>query len=161
MNLNLIQNSIRQPADKIQNSSEGFTLIEILISLGIFGFITGLGLFVSLDFYKSYTLNSERILLVSLLVNARNYSITNINESRHGIYLKTDEYVIFQGDSYASRNPIYDESFKVNSLITNTGLTEILFDQLTGQPNVTGNIMLSNGVKSSIIFIQNEGRITW
>ncbi|MBI3459072.1 prepilin-type N-terminal cleavage/methylation domain-containing protein [Candidatus Azambacteria bacterium] len=142
-------------------NSAGFTLIEVLISLAIFVIILGLGYFVNLDFYKSYTLSSERTVLVGLLVKARNNSIVNINESKHGIYLTANEYILFQGDNYLARDPIYDESIKVDSIIAHTGLTEIVFNQLTGEPNITGDIILTNGVRSAIISIQNEGRINW
>ncbi len=139
--------------------SEGFTIIELLVSIAILVGISGLGLFVSIDFYKSYILNSERDIVVSILQSARNYSITNINESKHGVYFNPTEYVIFQGNSYATRTIIYDENIKVNPGITHTGLQEIIFQQLTGEPAITGDIVLNNSVRSLIISVQNEGRI--
>ncbi len=139
----------------------GITLIEILIAMAIVVGLIGLGLFISIDFYKSYNFNSERDIIVNILQKARSQSLSNINESKHGVYFKTDEYVIFQGETYSSRNPAYDENIKTDPAIGRSGLQEIVFEQLTGQNSTSGNILISDGVRSSQISIQNEGRINW
>ncbi|MEK7463424.1 MAG: prepilin-type N-terminal cleavage/methylation domain-containing protein [Patescibacteria group bacterium] len=139
----------------------GFTLIEVMIVVGILAGLAGLGLFVSVDLYKSYVFHSEKNILVSIIQKARNQSLVNINESKHGVYLENSQYTIFQGENYASRNVVYDEIIQAKTAISRTGLTEIVFDQLNGNPSVTGNITLSDSLRSSIISIENEGRINW
>lgn len=140
---------------------KGFTLIEVLIVIAILGGLAGLGLFVSIDFYKSYAFHSERNIVVSIIQKVRSQSLANINESKHGVYFGTNNYVIFQGENYASRNATYDEIIQANSLVSHSGLTEIVFDQLTGLPSATASIVLSDGLRSSTISIGNEGRIDW
>ncbi|OGM89353.1 hypothetical protein A3J77_02240 [Candidatus Wolfebacteria bacterium RBG_13_41_7] len=141
--------------------SRGFTIIELLIAMTIFVALGALGLFIGIDFYKSHGFNSERNLIISVLQKARNQSLTNINEVKHGVYLKNNEYIIFQGENYLSRDTVYDEVIKANQAITRGGLEEVVFEQLTGNPNITGNITMTNETRSSIISIQNEGRINW
>lgn len=147
---------------KISNS-KGFTLIELLIAMAIFSGLGVLGLFVGIDFYKSSNFNSERNLIVGILQKARNQSLANINEAKHGVYFKDDEYIIFQGENYLSRASVYDEIIKVSSGIGHQGLSEVVFEQLTGNPGAIGNIILSDiaSQRSSTISIQNEGRINW
>lgn len=140
---------------------KGFTLIEVLIVIAILAGLAGLGLFVSIDFYKSYAFHSERNIVVSIIQKVRSQSLANINESKHGVYFGTNNYVIFQGENYASRNATYDEIIQANSLVSHSGLTEIVFDQLTGLPAATASIVLSDGLRSSTISIGNEGRIDW
>ena len=140
---------------------KGFTIIEFLISVAIIFSIGALGLFISLDFYKSSNLNSERQTAISILQKVRNLSMANINETKHGIYLDTDKYTIFQGENYSSRNPIYDEIIYISPMITKSGLQEVVFEQLTGKPSAVGNIVLSNQTRSITISIENEGKINW
>ncbi len=142
-------------------SKRGFTLIEFLISIAIIFSIGALGLFIGMDFYKSYTLNSERSIAISILQKTRNLSMANINEAKHGIYLDADKYTIFQGENYSSRNKTYDEIIYINPTITKGGLQEVVFEQLTGKPSAIGNIILSNATRSITISIENEGRINW
>jgi prepilin-type N-terminal cleavage/methylation domain-containing protein len=139
----------------------GFTLLEVLIVITILAGLAGLGLFVSIDFYKSYAFYSERDIVISIVQKARSQSLANINESKHGVYLENGRYTIFQGENYASRNAVYDEIIQAYSLVANSGLREIVFEQLNGSPSATGSITLSEGLRSSTISIENEGRINW
>ena len=140
---------------------KGFTIIEFLISVAIIFSIGALGLFISLDFYKSSSLDSERQTAISLLQKVRNLSMTNTDEAKHGIYFDADKYTIFQGENYSSRNPIYDEIIYISPMITKSGLQEVVFEQLTGKPSAVGNIVLSNQTRSITISIENEGKINW
>jgi prepilin-type N-terminal cleavage/methylation domain-containing protein len=141
--------------------NRGFTLYEVLVVIAILAVLSGLGLFASIDFYKSYAFYSERNIVVSAIQKARSQSLANINESKHGVYFGTNNYVIFQGENYDFRSAIYDEIIQTNSLVANSGLTEIVFEQLSGLPSATGTIALSDNLRSSTISIGNEGRINW
>jgi Tfp pilus assembly protein PilE len=140
---------------------KGFTVIEFLISVAIIFSIGALGLFIGMDFYKSSSFNSERQTAISILQKVRNLSMANINEAKHGVYLGTDKYTIFQGENYSSRNSAYDELIYINPTITKDGLQEVVFEQLTGKPSAIGNIILSDRTRSITISIENEGRINW
>jgi len=124
--------------------------------------ISGLGLFVGLDFYKTFALNSERDIVVGIIMKSRNKAANNFNESPHGVYVDVSGYTIFQGATYASRDQSYDEMIKRNSVVTASGLQEMVFEQLSGGlTTAEGDITLSNGAKSVTISMNNEGRINW
>jgi len=143
-------------------SNKGFTLIEFLIVMTITAVIVGVGSFAGYDFYKTYALNAERDVLVSSLAKARNQSMNNLNESVHGVFIDANGYTVFQGSSYASRDQAYDELIKGNSLVTLTGIKEVTFEKLSGDLTTPeGDIDLSNGTRSTIISLNNEGRIEW
>lgn len=139
----------------------GFTLIEIIIVLGILAGLGSMGLFISMDFYKSYVFYSEQSIVVSIIQKARNHSMVNVNEATHGVKFESGQYTIFQGENYASRDVAYDEIIPVNPTITRTGIEEVVFSQLSGDSSISGNITMSDGLRSSIISIENEGRINW
>ena len=143
------------------SKNKGFTIVEVLMATAILIILAGLGLFLGFDFYQSYAFSSERSSLISILEKARGLSMTNVNEAKHGVYFLPDSYVIFQGDSYVSRNSIYDEIISASSLVSRSGAEEIIFESLTGSPVATGSIVLYDGVRSFTIQIADEGRISW
>lgn len=145
----------------ISRRAGAFTLIEFLIAVAIIFGIGALGLFIGMDFYKTYSLNSERQIALGVLQKTRNLSMANINEKKHGVYLDTDKYTIFQGENYSSRDSAYDEITYIDPAINKDGLQEIVFEQLTGNPSAVGNIILSHKTRSITISIENEGRINW
>ncbi len=148
------------PRQKL-SAREGFTILEMLVVLGILAVIFGLGLIVSLDFYRQKILSVERDAVVSVLRRARSEALNNVNQSNHGVYLAGSNYVIFQGNYYASRNPSFDEIFDKSNGVTVGGLSEIVFSSLAGGANVSGTVSLSNGTQILNVSVNSEGRIDW
>ncbi|PJC65463.1 MAG: hypothetical protein CO020_00525 [Candidatus Colwellbacteria bacterium CG_4_9_14_0_2_um_filter_50_12] len=140
---------------------KGFTLLEIIIVVALFAILAALGLFIGLDLYRGYALASERSTVVNILEKARSQSVNNINQTPHGVHFTGSAYVIFQGASYASRDQSYDEVITSAPGVTAGGVTETVFTQLEGSANPTGEVTVSNGLKSMTISINNEGRINW
>ncbi len=158
--------------------NKGFTLIEILIAIAILALIVSVGLFISFDFYKSYAFRSERNIIVSVLQKARNQSLSNINQVRHGVHFQDNPltYVMFecpsanpQCTSYIA-NPVTDivvqSSYGVS--INAPALPfDVIFNQLDAScasANCITNplaITVSDSVKSYDIKINNEGQINW
>ena len=141
-------------------TNAGFTLIELVLAIGLTCLLGGLGLVVSMDFYRSYSSNLNTNILVSTLERARSRSLDNINEAPHGVHITSGNYILFQGPSYGS-DPAYDEPIPVNAGVTTTGLSDIVFDQLTGETSQPGIIVVHNGPKTASISINSDGRIDW
>jgi prepilin-type N-terminal cleavage/methylation domain-containing protein len=138
----------------------GFTLIEILVVLGILSVIAMFGYLVTMDFYKSYAFNAERDTIVAILQKARSQSLANINESVHGVHFDPAQYVVFQGSVYNSGdafNQVIPSSFSV----THNGVADVVFAQLSGDAGPSGSLILSDGKRSTIISINGEGQINW
>lgn len=154
----------------IPSNNSGFTLIEILVSIAILAIILTLGLFVSLDFYKSYAFHSEKNTIVSILQKARGQSLNNIDQTRHGVHFEPDvsnpqrvaSYTIFEGSNYVQNdqnNIIVAASYGV--LITSPALPfDVIFDQLSGSSS-DKTIIVSNGVNPYNITVNSEGQIDW
>jgi prepilin-type N-terminal cleavage/methylation domain-containing protein len=139
----------------------GFTILEVLIVMGILSILVGLGLFIGNDFFKGYSLRLEKNTVVSALQKARSQSMNNIGQSNHGIYVTSDGFAIFQGPSYDGRSTSFDQAISSDPSITHSGLNEIVFSQLSGQSNASGTITLSNGISSTTISVNYEGAISW
>ena len=150
----------------------GFTLLEILVVLGIFSILGALGLIASMDMYRGFAFRNDRDMLVNLLEKARNESINNICISAsctggqpHGVRVAANQYVIFQGPSYALRDTTADEfvATQYRALTIGAGsLSEVVFKQLNGDVATAGTITLLDGMgHASVVSMSGEGRISW
>lgn len=139
----------------------GFTLVEIAVVLGILALILVMGLPFGIDTYRNYLLTSETRNLVSILRRAQEFAFSNKNESSYGLYAADGEFILFKGDSFAGRDAAFDEKYPREPSIAVSGFTEIVFSKLSGKPNVTSTINLSNGLTSQTVEINEEGVIFW
>ena len=154
-------------------SGKGFSLIEVLVVIGIFFLIGGFALFVSMDAFRGSSFRSDRDLLVSALQRARAQAMNNIclgsaadcsDGKPHGVHIQSDKYVIFQGDPYSSTDP-FNVSFDSSTAVTKNPPTpmDIIFEQLSGNTSCspTCEITLTQGSKASTITVTDNGRIWW
>lgn len=146
----------------------GFTLIEILITLGLITIIGTLVSFVSINTFRGNAFRSEVSVIGTALQTARANSFNNINQKKHGVAFNqpgVTGYVIFEGNDYVTRDSMKDinleSSYEVDFDITSP--TEITFDQLSGNANYSGEIKIIDPTRgmSVVISINHEGKISW
>ena len=147
-------------------NKKGFTLIEVLVVIGILGMILAFGFVTSLGSFKRNTFQTEQSILVSVLEKARSYSLNNMFESPHGVCYIDPNYVIFKGAVciLSSTNELVLANANIaSSSDFSTSLSPaapIIFSQLTGNTSST-TIYMTDGIKSAYININNEGTINW
>lgn len=139
---------------------KGFTILEIMLIIGILVIIFSLGLPITFDFYKNYQLQAEGDKFISLLEMTRNSSMVNLNQFPHGIYWDNDNFIIFEGSSFATRNQSQDQNFPRAKTISISGPNEIIFNSLSGQIT-SSTFVFNNGDKSFNIYVNQEGQINW
>ena len=140
---------------------QGFTLFEIVIAVSILVVVLGFGLAISPSFYAQQVATSERDTLASLLVHARSEALNNLNQSSHGVEITPDSYTVFQGSTYAARNPDYDETFPRTAGFAITGPGEIVFNSLDASVAAPGTITMQSGSKTLMIIVNGEGGINY
>lgn len=163
----------------LHSFSDGFTLLEMLIAMGLLAVMLTLGLLVSVDFYKSYSLRSEHDIIVSMLQKARSQSLNNINQKRHGVRFFLDEnsgtpsYTLFECDSTCTSwtGPQASDltiPSQASVAITNPLLPfDVVFQQLSGDcasQNCAESelvIHIEGQQTSGDISINPEGAISW
>ncbi len=141
----------------------GFTLVEIMIAVAIFTMLLGFGLIVGMDFYRSYSFNSERNISLAVLRKARTEAMVNIDQAAHGVHITATQYTIFEGAAFTGRpaaQVALDETIKAQPTITLTPV-DIVFNQLDGSVTTPGSFTVSDGARLSTVLINNEGRIDW
>ena len=143
-----------------KKSDKGFTLIEVILSIGIISLI---GAF-SVPVYRSLQTNNDFNIVVdesvSSLRRAQALSRSMQEDSSWGVNFD-DSITIFLGSSYASRDQDYDEIFDKPDSITFSGNTEFVFDKLSGDPVSTGSLSVDGLTSSTTISINEEGSVIY
>ena len=142
------------------SSEQAFTLTEILVVLALLGVLATFTLFISLDYYRSATLRSERDTVVTILEKARSQSMNNIDQSPHGLHITTSSYILFEGSTWASRAQALDISFPVSGGVTATG-NDIIFSQLSGATTAATIYLTDLNGKQLPVSVNTEDAIDW
>lgn len=137
-------------------SHDGFTLLEILISLSLLALITTLILVSFNALNNKQTLDKQMDFIESAVSRTRTNAINSLNG-------------INQTFTFASTSITYDgKTINLDSNVSlisyTTGTTSITFSRLTGYPNATGTLIykLQKGgtvIATSSILINNLGII--
>lgn len=139
--------------------NSAFSIFEFLIVLGIFAIIGGISFFAITRFLAKSALESFSQNLFNSLTNARDLSIYRGTESSYGVKILEKEYIIFKGESFLAREQASDKVFQIPNNIEITGINEIIFKKLTGEPKATGEILISSQNNSLVILINKNGQI--
>lgn len=115
----------------IYSQNKAFTLIEVVIVIGLTTFIAGIGMVFSVSTYKSYLFNKEYKTVEYILSQARSQAMNNVDEKPHGIHFDHETYVLFAGPTYPS-NPSSHETFAIHKEVQVSGSRDIVFEQLSG-----------------------------
>jgi len=142
-----------------RRTARAFTLIEILLVVGILAILITITLPLSLDFYKSQQLDTNTQGIIQTLRRAQLKAMAIEDDSKFGVYLTNDSYILFKGNSYAGREIQYDEVSDLPPILTISGLSEVVFSKVEGAPDVVGNILISSDIESRAININEVGRI--
>lgn len=125
----------------------GFTLAEVLVVIALVGMTGVFSTLASLDTYGRSSLRAQRQALIASLEHARAEAVNDVCEGSdcdagadHGVSIQPDRYVLFQGTSYAARDPAADETVDASSAFAHTGLPEVVFASSSGEALQTGAI---------------------
>jgi prepilin-type N-terminal cleavage/methylation domain-containing protein len=150
------------------NNKKGFTLIEILVVLGIISALLSSTLFFNFDSYRGDTFRAEGKILQSLLQTARADAMNNINQKPHGVALHPDGYsgyVLFEGEDYehADVHTLVQIPESYHITLDPDTPQEIVFSQLSGDANFQGEIVLIDIERhtSTSITVNYEGAISY
>lgn len=148
----------RQPS----NNQQGFTLIEILLSVGLITILTG----VSMPVVGRYMVQNDTSIAATTIAQvfrrAQLLSQANDGDTTWGVKIQSGSIVLFQGASYVSRATLYDEQFDLPMSLAPSGLGEVVFAKMTGLPSIAGTVTLTDnaGIVKTIA-LNSKGNVTY
>ena len=118
----------------------GFTMLEMIVVLAVLVMVMGVAApFLSKFFVENY-LDVTGLELQQNLRSAQSKAFASEHNSEWGVYIETDNYVLYKGVSYASRDASFDLVTKTEGKVSLSGLDEVNFSKNFGRPNNIGNV---------------------
>jgi prepilin-type N-terminal cleavage/methylation domain-containing protein len=139
----------------------GFTLLEILIVMGIIGILAGLGATWSFNYLRSERVETATRFIVADITRAQTDAYTQTNDTSHGVFIEDDQTTRFEGTSYAARNALADVTTPYPSSVTVSGLTEIVFPAGSIAPSTAGTLTVTDGTEEFTITLSDYGLLTF
>lgn len=141
---------------------QGFTLIEVLLSVAIIAILSGLSLPVYETFARRNDLDVAAQSTVETIRKAETFARGVNYDSVWGVYFTSASTTFFKGATYATRDTSFDEVVTLPGSITQSGLTEITFTKVNAIPSVTGTLTMTSSTNSvRTIVINGEGSLEY
>lgn len=115
--------------------------MEVILVVGVIGVVTGMAVPLYRDYQIRNDLNLATEQVTQGLARARLLSQSAQDDDGWGFYVPAG--ILFKGDSYEARDTGFDETYPMPSTITPSGLFEVSYTRLEGEPSATGAITLT------------------
>ena len=139
----------------------GFTLIEVVLSIAIITLIFGIAAPVYQDYQIRNGIDNSVNIIVENLRRAQALSMAVDSDSSWGVNIAEGFITLFKGANFIGRDIAFDNSSEMLSVISPSGLTEVVFSKLNGFPNNAGALTLSVAGNIRIISINEKGMLTY
>ncbi|PIR64101.1 MAG: hypothetical protein COY81_01935 [Candidatus Pacebacteria bacterium CG_4_10_14_0_8_um_filter_43_12] len=148
-------NLLDQFVDNKKPQSSGFTLVELLLTIGIISVIAvSSAPFLSRFILQIYT-ESTVTRIKSNISKAQNYSLDNKNDTTWGVCISGTELRMYSG---SCDSPSYSEEYSIPSSISVTGFTNIAFS-LDGTLPDALTVSVSSSISDTTYTVNQLGQI--
>jgi len=137
----------------------GFTLVELLLVVGMMAILASFVAPVSTSFFQAQALDETAAGVLDTLRRAHAHALFQKNDSDFGVRFLSGSYVLFQGASYDARVQAQDETFDLPAGTAISGTPEVMFVKRSGAASSTGYVTVTAGNASTTIFVSSAGVI--
>lgn len=130
-----------------KNLSSGFTVVEMLVVLGLVIVLSSIGLQSFQTLNTNESLNKDALQVLSVLRQARAFTLASKNADQYGVHFEATRVVLFDGDTYNSSDPanietVLNTRVGISTISLATTTTDLVFDPLTGKTSEDGTVTL-------------------
>ncbi len=139
----------------------GFTLLEILIALSIFGLLFSLGSSLDFNAVRTGSFKTEWSRVLTLVKKARSLSLSNQHAVSHGFCVIGDEYVIFEGNDCLSSSPLSHEKIARPEGVVLSGIPAagIVFEARSGDSLWQGRFSIESDTQKMFVTVNGRGLV--
>lgn len=145
----------------IRRKLSAFTLIEVLLAVALLSAISILLLPVGQEYLNKSEMDNATTIITQTIRSAQANAKSGKADSEWGIRIVDSSIVLFQGASYASRNLDADLTNSWSDRFSVSGINEIVFSRIDGNPSTTGTISLNGFDLSVNITINSKGNLLY
>lgn len=126
----------------------GFTLIEVVIAIGILLLLSGIVLFAFGSMRGNYVLEGELQRVTSILKDARSRTISGKDDIQYGVHFASTSVTLFRGTVY-NPNDLTNEVYVLDSRVSfglvnlNGGILNTVFTKIKGTTDGYGTTTLN------------------
>lgn len=135
-----------------------FSLLELLLSIGIVAIFSGIIYPVSINLYRRSSVDATTDTIIQHLQHAQRFADYNRFDSPWGVHINDNKILIFAGTSRETRDTDQDITSPIPKSVTVDERTYI-FERLTGIPDNAGAFRVRNDLKTNTIRIAPNGVI--
>ncbi len=141
---------------------KGVTFVELMVVIGVLLIIFAMSVPGFAFFQKGSSLNNDAEKIVNVLRVAQNKTLASEGSGQYGVYFQApDQYTLFKGADYTSRDISYDKVYNLSSGVEiYDGLTEVVFQGITGFVNLPGYIslrLISEPSEIKTVYVEGSG----
>jgi prepilin-type N-terminal cleavage/methylation domain-containing protein len=143
-------------------SRSGYTLVEILLVLGMIAILAGISMPIYQTFQVKNYLNLGVSNTVQALRRAQLLSQAIEGDANWGVKIESGRIVLFKGVNFSSREEVFDEVSELPESVVPSLDTEFVFQKLSGEPQATGTLVLTaNNGESRTLTVNSKGIIEY
>lgn len=140
-------------------SSHGFTIVELLIVIGVFALFAGIATIVGTRSLRNTEFDRVRETIRMELSSAQADTIGGTLDSAWGVAVFPNAVTRFRGSTYATRVSAFDRTTTFGNAVIIGGASEVDFTRPFGLPASATSITYTDGVYSATTTVSTAGAI--